>query len=106
VVIMTMTFGPLNDGSKKHRLEADFLGTGTAWISTNGRTIKGTWSKKSVTSPTRFFDRNGKQVTLTVGQTFIQVLQKGSPITIADGKIPAAPAPTPSGPTASPSTAP
>src|SRR4029079_3233322 len=30
-------------GDKKHRLEADLIGSGRAWISTNGRTVKGTW---------------------------------------------------------------
>jgi len=95
VVIMTMSFGPLNDGSHKHRLEANFIGKGTAWVSTNGRTIKGTWAKKSMTSPTRFYDRNGRQIVLTVGQTFVQVMPIGSRILIADGKVPA-PATTPS----------
>ena len=47
VVIMTMSFGPLNDGSHKHRLEANFIGKGTAWVSTNGRTIKGTWPRRA-----------------------------------------------------------
>ena len=45
VIVMLMHFGPLNDGSKKHRLEAQVIGSGPAWISTNGRTIKGTWKK-------------------------------------------------------------
>lgn len=88
VVVMVMSFGPLNDGSKKHRLEAQFVGKGTAWIATNGKTIKGTWRKTSMTSPTRFYDKNGKQVTLTVGQTFVQVMPRGSKITIKDGKVP------------------
>ena len=71
---MLMIFGPLNDGHpNKHRLEANVVGSGTAWISTNGRTIKGTWKKKSLTAPTQFFDAAGKPVTLTVGQTFVQV---------------------------------
>ena len=61
-----MSFGPLNDGHPgKHRLEAKVIGSGKAWIATNGRTIVGTWKKTSVTGPTRFYDKNGKQVTLT-----------------------------------------
>ena len=88
VIVMSMSFGPLNDGSKKHRLEAQFIGSGRAWISTNGKTIKGTWRKTSMKSPTRFLDANGDPVTLTVGQTFIQVMPKGSKITIKDGKVP------------------
>ena len=38
-----------------------------------------------MTGPTRFYDADGKQVTLTVGQTFIQVMPLGSKVTIKDG---------------------
>jgi hypothetical protein len=88
VVIMLMRFGPLNDGSPKHRLEADVVGKGKAWISTNGKTIVGTWRKKSLTAPTQFFDAAGHQVTLTVGQTFVQVMPLGSSVIVKDGKVP------------------
>ena len=32
VIVMVMSFGRLNDGSKKNRLEAQFIGRGPAWI--------------------------------------------------------------------------
>jgi hypothetical protein len=105
VVVMVMSFGPLNDGSRKHRLEASFVGKGVAWISSNGKTVKGTWSKAAFTKPTRFFGPDGKPVRLTIGQTFVQVMPRGSKITISDGKVPPPPpvaSPTPT-PTASPS---
>ena len=72
------------------------VGSGTAWISTNGRTIKGTWKKTAVTKPTQFFDASGKPVTLTVGQTFIQVLPAGYPLSIKAGSAqpPATPVPS------------
>ena len=41
-----------------------------------------------MTDPTRFYDAKGKPVTLTVGQTFIQVMPRGSKITIKAGKVP------------------
>jgi Protein of unknown function (DUF3048) N-terminal domain/Protein of unknown function (DUF3048) C-terminal domain len=90
VVIMFMHFAPLNDGSHKNRLEADFTGSGVAYIATNGKTIKGTWKKKSMTAPTRFYDKDGNQVTLTIGQTFVQVVPRGTKVTIKDGTVPAA----------------
>jgi Protein of unknown function (DUF3048) N-terminal domain/Protein of unknown function (DUF3048) C-terminal domain len=93
VVIMLMQFGPLNDGSKKHRLEAEVIGSGTAWIATNGTTIKGKWRKTGLTKPTQFFDADGKPVTLTVGQTFVQVMQTGTKVTIAKGAPPPPPDP-------------
>jgi hypothetical protein len=89
VVIMLMQFGPLNDGHpQKHRLEAQVIGSGVAWISTNGRTIKGTWRKASLTGPTKFYDGRGREVTLTVGQTFVNVMPTGSIVKIRAGAPP------------------
>jgi hypothetical protein len=88
VIVMLMRFGPLNDNPRKHRLEAQYVGGGTAWIATNGRTIKGTWKKTRIDRPTRFFDRHGQPVRLAPGQTFVQVLQTGSEVRIRHGKLP------------------
>lgn len=99
VVVMRMSFGPLNDGDPgAKRLEAKVVGSGTAWISTNGRTIQGTWMKASLTKPTMFYDGNGNEVTLTVGQTFIQVIPGDDQISFTAGsdQPPATPAPSPS----------
>jgi len=91
VVVMLMVFAPLKDGTAKKRLEADYVGSGPAWIATNGRTIKGSWRKKAIDEPTLFFDAAGEPVTFTIGQTFVQVLPKGSKVSIADGEVPALP---------------
>ena len=100
VVVMRMAFGPLNDGHPgAPRLEADVIGSGTAWISTNGRTIKGIWKKTSLTKLTRFYDAAGKEVTLTIGQTFIQVVTSGYPVSFKAGsdQPPVTPSASPSG---------
>jgi hypothetical protein len=97
VIVMKVRFGPLNDGNpKKHRLEAQIIGSGPAWISTNGVTIKGTWKKASTKGPTRFFDQAGEPVVLTVGQTFIQVMKTTDAISFVAGNS-APPAPRPGG---------
>ena len=89
VVIMLMQFGPLNDGHpSKGRLEATVVGRGVAWIGTNGRTTKGTWRKASLTGPTKFYDGQGREITLTVGQTFVNVLPLGSIVRISPGGPP------------------
>jgi hypothetical protein len=93
VIVMVMRFGPLNDGSNKHRLEADVVGSGTAWISTNGTTVKGTWRKESLTAPTQFFDEAGNAARLSVGQTFIQVMQGNNKIVFTPGEPPPHPRP-------------
>jgi hypothetical protein len=97
VIVMLVHFGPLNDGHpQKHRLEATVIGSGQAWIATNGKTIRGTWRKAALTGPLRFFDSKGRPVNLTVGQTFVQVLPTGSLVTVKDGKVPKAmPKPAP-----------
>jgi hypothetical protein len=90
VVVMMVRFGLLDDGSNKSRQEADFIGEGTVWVSTNGITVKGTWRKDSLTGPTRFYDKNGKPIPLTPGQTFIQVMPVGSDVDFVKGtKVPA-----------------
>lgn len=100
VIVMRMHFAPLNLGTpdRHHRLEATVVGSGTAWISTNGKTIKGTWKKTSMTKPTRFYDKNGNEVTLTIGQTFIQVMKLSDPISFKAGSMtpPATASPSPS----------
>ena len=86
VIIIKMHFGPLNDGHpNKHRLEAADIGHGEAWIATNGHTIHGTWRKASITAPTLLFGPDGKPVTLTAGQTFVQVLPLTYGLQIHDG---------------------
>jgi hypothetical protein len=87
VVVLFMRFGPLNDGHpEKKRQEAQFVGSGKALIATNGRTIQGTWRKASFTAPTLLFDAAGQPVTLTIGQTFVQVIPTGTKVTVVDGK--------------------
>jgi hypothetical protein len=107
VIIMRMAFGPLTSDPEtyKHRLEAKVVGSGVAYIATNGLTIKGTWRKKSLTAPTLFYDSKGNAVTLTAGQTFVQVMKTTDPISIKDGNVPPPP-PSPSTSPASPSPSP
>jgi hypothetical protein len=95
VVVMQVPLVPTGDN--KNRLDAKVSGTGKAWIFTNGKVIKGTWKKAGFTGPTRFLGPDGKPVTLTAGQTFIQVIPKGTAFTFTKGKVPVpAPAPSPS----------
>jgi hypothetical protein len=89
VVILRMAFGPLNDGHpQKHRLEAQDVGKGVAFIATNGHTVKGQWRKASPTAPTLLYGPDGQLITLTAGQTFVQVLQLGYTYAIHDGAPP------------------
>jgi Protein of unknown function (DUF3048) N-terminal domain/Protein of unknown function (DUF3048) C-terminal domain len=98
IVVIYMHFGPLNDGSHKNRLEAQFTGSGQALVFNNGGVVKATWKKASMTAPTLLYGPDGQPVTLTVGQTFVQVVPVGTAVTYKLGTPPgSAASPLPSG---------
>lgn len=47
------------------------------WYITQGKAIPITWSKKDDYSPTRYFDKNGNEIELNTGKTYIAVVQNG-----------------------------
>jgi hypothetical protein len=88
VVILRMRFGPLNDGHpEKHRLEAADVGTGEAIISSNGKTVHGTWKKTAANAPTLLFGPDGSPFSLTAGQTFVQVLALSYTYSVTPGTV-------------------
>jgi hypothetical protein len=89
VVVLRMRFGALHDGHpEKRRLDAEDVGSGEAIISTNGRIIEGTWSKDSTSGATRLFGVDGAPVTLTAGQTFVQVIALSYTYEVSEGSVP------------------
>jgi DUF3048 family protein len=88
VVILRMHFAPIAGAHQKGRLEATDVGSGPAWIATGGVTIQGTWRKAGKGAPTLLFGPGGRRIVLTAGQTFVNVMPYGYPITISDGKAP------------------
>ena len=65
------TGGDPNHGNEG--AEAQIEGTGTAWVLTRGRVIKGTWSRPDKSKPAEFLDAAGKQIPLTPGQTWVEI---------------------------------
>jgi hypothetical protein len=88
VVILRMHFAPIAGPNPKGRLEATDIGSGPAWIATGGVTIQGTWRKAAKGAPTLLFGPGGGRIVLTAGQTFVNVMPYGYPVTISDGKAP------------------
>lgn len=52
------------------------IGKGEAWVSTGGKTIHGTWSKKYHSSSPRLVDDNGVTIRLAPGNTWIELVPK------------------------------
>lgn len=53
------------------------IGSGEAWISTGGATVRATWSKSSMTAPIRLLDANGVAVRLAPGNTWVELVPLG-----------------------------
>lgn len=58
------------------------VGSGKVLIFQEGKQIKGTWKKKTVTSLTRFYDSSGKEISLVRGEIFIQSIPTVYPVKI------------------------
>ena len=44
------------------------------WYITEGKAIPITWSKEAETSPTRYFDKDGNEIVLNTGKTYIALI--------------------------------
>lgn len=71
VVQFAQEKGPVDE--HKHLLYTT-IGTGKALIFQDGLVIEGTWSKKSRTDRTLFFDNKGKEIKFNRGQIWIEIL--------------------------------
>ena len=69
------------------------IDSGIAWVFSNGKRIKGTWTKSSQAAPIQLFDEAGAPINLSVGNTWIELMGDPSKITIESPKAPS-PSPT------------
>ena len=60
-------------GDSKGRQEIDNIGTGEGYYITNGYAIPITWEKSKRESQTIYKDKNGNEITVNDGNTFIQI---------------------------------
>lgn len=64
------------DGQVREPIANDYLffethGTNDAYVFTNGKVIKGTWTKTDQHKPARFYDETGKEIVFNQGKTWI-----------------------------------
>ena len=62
------------NGDSKGRVDVTTIGSGEAIILKKGAVIYGTWKKTSLTSRTRFYDKNKKEVVLIPGNTWVEIV--------------------------------
>ena len=62
----------------KGRLKIKVTKGGKAWIFTQGKVIKCRWSRKNLDAPTVFKDKDGKQIKLTPGKTWVNMIDQNT----------------------------
>ncbi len=72
----------LNDGSGKDRQTLDNIGSGEGYYITNGYAVPITWSKSSRSSQTVYKYKDGTEIDVNDGNTFIQIQPKGKNLII------------------------
>ena len=99
VVVLSIPFSPLNDGSGHGRLDAGLVGEGDALVFRAGELVKGHWRKTAFDAPTELLapgpDGIPAPIALVRGQTFVQVVPAGTPIQIRGAGGAEVPRPTP-----------
>ena len=66
--------------------EAQTVGSGDAWVFTNGSIIPGTWNRPDATKPATLTDGNGQPILLTPGHTWVALPQAGSATPVPPGQ--------------------
>jgi Protein of unknown function (DUF3048) N-terminal domain/Protein of unknown function (DUF3048) C-terminal domain len=74
--------------------EAQLTGTGTAWVFTGGKVVKGTWSRPDKAQPAKFLDPTGAEIKLAPGQTWVEIPQSNYTVTVTPPPTPATSTPS------------
>ncbi|MCP3912037.1 MAG: DUF3048 domain-containing protein [Actinomycetia bacterium] len=81
VVVMFVEYGVSQAASISP--EAKTVGSGEAWVLTEGHLIEGTWERPSSTDLPTFTDTNGDEIQLTRGRTWIALPDPGTVTLVA-----------------------
>lgn len=73
----------------KGRLSIDMCEGGKARLFTNGKVVKGTWSREDLDSRTIFKDNEGNEFKLSVGKTWVQVADQDTSVKYKKPEVPA-----------------
>jgi hypothetical protein len=69
----------------KNSPEAQTVGTGVAWLFTQGVWTEGTWNRPDNKSGWNLTDASGKPMLLTPGRTWVELAREKQAVVVADG---------------------
>lgn len=81
VVVMEVHEAEIPNDPKK-RIDQQVIGTGTARIFLDGKSINGTWRKEAGYASLRFYGTDGQEIRLNYGSTWIAVLPSLNNLTV------------------------
>jgi hypothetical protein len=76
VVILEVHYVPSSIDAESP--EGKTVGTGQAWVLTDGRVVAGSWQRATSADPFDLRDSNGAVIELTPGQTFVELAPSGT----------------------------
>jgi hypothetical protein len=65
---------PYADVTGARSPEATMVGEGEAWVFTDGKLVRGRWTRPTANAVTSFVDAGGQPIALTPGQTFVELV--------------------------------
>ncbi|MFA6017421.1 MAG: DUF3048 domain-containing protein [Patescibacteria group bacterium] len=80
IAIVFAKESPANDGYDGGHLLYKNVGSGEMLFFKNGQVVKGTWSRETEEDQIKFFDTNGKEISIVRGQVFIEMLPIGNKV--------------------------
>lgn len=80
VVVIFAKESPANDGYEGGHILYKNIGDGDMLFFKNGQAIRGTWTKEKETDQIRFYDLNGKEISVVRGQVFVEMLPIGNKV--------------------------
>ena len=86
VIVQFIPYGAGADG--------DVMGSGEAWVFSNGQLMRGAWGKAFAPAATQFTDAAGQPIALTPGRTWIMLAPIGTPVDVVAAAPPATTATT------------
>ena len=76
VVVMHVQVAPgtILDAAGNASPDVTLTGSGRVWILRDGRVVRGRWERPTLADPTRFFSKDGEEIPLRPGATWIELL--------------------------------
>jgi hypothetical protein len=89
VVLQTKTDNSFRDPKYGPIPRTVMIDSGMAWVFSNGKRVKGTWTKASQSAPIQLFDAAGAPIKLAIGNTWVELMGNPAKITIKSPEPPA-----------------